>query len=187
MTLVATIDYTDAAQMRADYAARRARLYAPRVEMREPSPVKEPEAKAKAPRPPVKRRLGVFAKPAPPEPAPIVRDAIHDWLELASPHIMKATLSARIMEIVAEATGVTKLDLISHRRTIKVVRPRQICFYLMRQCTVMSLPEIGRRFSGRDHTTVLHGTRKIAELMETDADLRGLVEGLTSRVQAEAA
>jgi hypothetical protein len=73
----------------------------------------------------------------------------------------------RIEEIqiaVAKHYGVKRLDILSDRRTANVVRPRQMAMYLCKELTMRSLPEIGRRFGGRDHTTVLHAVRKIAHL-----------------------
>jgi chromosomal replication initiator protein len=58
--------------------------------------------------------------------------------------------------------------MLSSRRTANVVRPRQIAMYLAKTLTLRSLPEIGRRFGGRDHTTVLHAVRKIEHLADTD-------------------
>ena len=57
--------------------------------------------------------------------------------------------------------GVNRGDLLSSRRNRSIVRPRQIGMYLAKSLTARSLPEIGRRFGGRDHTTVLHAIRKI--------------------------
>lgn len=71
----------------------------------------------------------------------------------------------RIQHIVADHFGVPVIDMVSQRRTASVVRPRQIAMYLSRLLTLRSLPEIGRRFGGRDHTTVMHGVRKIEYLI----------------------
>jgi chromosomal replication initiator protein len=57
----------------------------------------------------------------------------------------------------------------SARRARAVARPRQIAMYLSKQLTARSLPEIGRKFGGRDHTTVMHAVRKVEELREVDA------------------
>ena len=73
-----------------------------------------------------------------------------------------------IQKIVAKHFNVSKADLLSSRRTRTVVRPRQIAMYLAKQLTPRSLPEIGRRFGGRDHTTVLHAVRKVESLMSED-------------------
>ena len=76
-----------------------------------------------------------------------------------------------IQRIVARQFNVTKNDLLSNRRTRVIVRPRQIAMYLAKVMTPRSLPEIGRRFGGRDHTTVLHAVRKIEALTEKDKNM----------------
>jgi hypothetical protein len=72
---------------------------------------------------------------------------------------------AEIINIVAEVYGITKTDILSARRTAKIVRPRQEAMWLAKEFTLFSYPEIGRRFEGRDHTTVLHAVRKISGLV----------------------
>jgi chromosomal replication initiator protein len=57
----------------------------------------------------------------------------------------------------------------SARRARNVARPRQVAMYLAKQLTSRSLPEIGRKFGGRDHTTVMHGVKRVEQLRETDA------------------
>ena len=81
-----------------------------------------------------------------------------------------------IQRIVARQFNVTKNDLLSSRRTRVIVRPRQIAMYLAKMMTPRSLPEIGRRFGGRDHTTVLHAVRKIEELSSKDQQMAHEVE-----------
>lgn len=81
-----------------------------------------------------------------------------------------------IQRIVARQFNVTKNDLLSNRRTRVIVRPRQIAMYLAKVMTPRSLPEIGRRFGGRDHTTVLHAVRKIEDLTSKDQKLAHEVE-----------
>ncbi|WP_413814190.1 chromosomal replication initiator protein DnaA [Aureimonas sp. Leaf427] len=66
-----------------------------------------------------------------------------------------------ILKFVSRHYNVSKTDILSARRTRTIVRPRQIAMYLAKTMTPRSLPEIGRRFGGRDHTTVLHAVRKI--------------------------
>jgi chromosomal replication initiator protein len=83
-----------------------------------------------------------------------------------------------ILRIVAKHYGVTRSDLLSSRRTANVVRPRQIAMYLAKTLTLRSLPEIGRRFGGRDHTTVLHAVRKIDGLVSGDKVLAEELEVL---------
>ena len=81
-----------------------------------------------------------------------------------------------IQRVVARHYNVSKADLLSSRRTRTIVRPRQIAMYLAKMLTPRSLPEIGRRFGGRDHTTVLHAVRKIEGLIEGDMTLADEIE-----------
>jgi chromosomal replication initiator protein len=64
-----------------------------------------------------------------------------------------------------------------------IARPRQIAMYLAKQLTPRSLPEIGRRFGGRDHTTIMHGVRKIEELMATDSQMSDDLQMLRRQLQ----
>ncbi len=81
-----------------------------------------------------------------------------------------------IQRVVARHYNVSKADLLSSRRTRTIVRPRQIAMYLAKMLTPRSLPEIGRRFGGRDHTTVLHAVRKIEGLIQGDMTLADEIE-----------
>lgn len=83
-----------------------------------------------------------------------------------------------IVAAVCEHCDVSRVDLLSPRRSNSVVRPRQIAMWLARSLTTASLPEIGRRLGGRDHTTILHGVRTIDRLYETDAEIRTSVEAI---------
>ena len=76
-----------------------------------------------------------------------------------------------IQRVVSRHYNVSKADLLSARRTRTIVRPRQIAMYLAKVLTPRSLPEIGRRFGGRDHTTVIHAVRQIEKLRQSDAEL----------------
>ena len=77
----------------------------------------------------------------------------------------------------------SRADILSSRRTAVVVKPRQVAMYLAKTLTMRSLPEIGRRFGGRDHTTVLHAVRKIEGLSQTDGALREEIELLKRMLQ----
>jgi chromosomal replication initiator protein len=81
-----------------------------------------------------------------------------------------------IQRVVARHYNVSKADLLSSRRTRTIVRPRQIAMYLAKVLTPRSLPEIGRRFGGRDHTTVLHAVRKIEGMIQGDKTLAEEIE-----------
>lgn len=89
-----------------------------------------------------------------------------------------------IQKKVAQHYNVRVSDMSSARRARAVARPRQVAMYLAKQLTSRSLPEIGRKFGGRDHTTVMHAVRKVDELRATDANfaedidlLRRMLEG----------
>jgi len=101
----------------------------------------------------------------------IVRDLVHG----IEPRRIKIE---DILREVSRHFGVPKSDILSQRRHRSVVWPRQIGMYLSKQLTSRSLPEIGRRFGKRDHTTVLHAIRKIDKILVDDAALRDEVEEL---------
>ncbi len=83
-----------------------------------------------------------------------------------------------IIKIVSRHFGVSKPDILSQRRHRSVVWPRQIGMYLAKQLTARSLPEIGRRFGNRDHTTVLHAIRKIESAIDNNQRLREEIDDL---------
>lgn len=88
-----------------------------------------------------------------------------------------------IQKTVADHFSLKQADLLSERRTRAVARPRQIAMWLCKQHTTRSYPDIGRRFGGRDHTTVLHGVRKVEELMAADDQIARDVEALTRKLR----
>jgi chromosomal replication initiator protein len=95
--------------------------------------------------------------------------AIRDLIRAREP---KRVRVEEILKLVSAHFNVTRADLLSSRRTASVVRPRQIAMYLSKTLTLRSLPEIGRRFGGRDHTTVLHAVRKVESLIGNDPALK---------------
>ena len=88
-----------------------------------------------------------------------------------------------IQKAAADHFGLKQADLISERRTRSVARPRQAAMWLAKQLTTRSLPDIGRRFGGRDHTTVLHAVRRIEALRQTDTQLARDLEALTRKLR----
>lgn len=88
----------------------------------------------------------------------------------------------KIMQAVCARFEIAPVDVISHRRDAKVVKPRHIAMYLMRKLTVRSFPEIGKYFGGRDHTTCLFSFRKIEHLVMVDPDMAELVASLTGEI-----
>ncbi|MFG0382838.1 chromosomal replication initiator protein DnaA [Pseudomonas sp. zbq_18] len=98
----------------------------------------------------------------------LIRESLKDLLALQD----KLVSVDNIQRTVAEYYKIKISDLLSKRRSRSVARPRQVAMALSKELTNHSLPEIGDAFGGRDHTTVLHACRKIAELRESDADIR---------------
>jgi chromosomal replication initiator protein len=109
--------------------------------------------------------------------------AEHEIRDLIRPQEPKRVKIEDIQRVVARQYNVSRADLLSSRRTANVVRPRQVAMYLAKLLTLRSLPEIGRRFGGRDHTTVLHAVRKIENLVTTDSALAGEIELLKRQLQ----
>ena len=103
--------------------------------------------------------------------------------DLVRPHEPKRVKIEDIQKLVASHYSVTRADILSSRRTATVVKPRQIAMYLAKTLTLRSLPEIGRRFGGRDHTTVLHAVRKIEGLSHADRTLNDELELLKRMLQ----
>jgi chromosomal replication initiator protein len=89
----------------------------------------------------------------------------------------------RIQELVAKRFGMGVPELVSQKRSHAIAYPRQVAMYLCRELTDSSLPLIGRRFGGRDHTTVIYATTKIANLIQEDRDVYNLVQELTARIK----
>jgi chromosomal replication initiator protein len=106
--------------------------------------------------------------------------AIRDLVRSREPKRVKIE---DIQKLVASRYNVSRSDILSERRTAAVVRPRQIAMYLSKVLTLRSLPEIGRRFGGRDHTTVLHAVRKIEKALGEDNVLSDEVELLKRMLQ----
>ena len=105
----------------------------------------------------------------------IAETVIRDLVQGIEPRRIKIE---DILRIISRHYGVSKGDLLSQRRHRSVVWPRQIGMYLAKQLTARSLPEIGRRFGNRDHTTVLHAIRKIDGILTGDPRLRDELEEL---------
>lgn len=83
-----------------------------------------------------------------------------------------------IQRKVAEYYNLRFADMLSPRRARQVARPRQVAMYLCKRLTTKSLPDIGRKFGGRDHTTVMHAVKKVEELRETDSSFDEELETL---------
>jgi hypothetical protein len=88
-----------------------------------------------------------------------------------------------ITRVVCEHYGISMIDVISKRRTHAIVLPRQICYYLSKILTTKSLPEIGRVLGDKDHTSVLHGCRRIEALALVDVDLAENLRKIILRIK----
>ena len=115
---------------------------------------------------------------------PLSVELAQDVLKDVFPQGESAQISIdRIQELVCERFGVTHDELTGDRRSQNIVYPRQVAMYLARELTDSSLPKIGKEFGGRDHTTVIHATSKIARLIREDRSVYNLVQELTARVR----
>jgi chromosomal replication initiator protein len=103
--------------------------------------------------------------------------------DLLRAHEKKLTID-EIQRKVADYYALKMADLLSARRAREVARPRQVAMYLAKKLTPRSLPEIGRRFGGRDHTTVMHAVKRIEELRAADSELNNDVVHLTRLLDA---
>lgn len=91
---------------------------------------------------------------------------------------------ADIQKLVADHYGIPLVEMTSERRAHDVARPRQVAMYLAKQLTPKTLPQIGRYFGGRDHTTVIHAVRQVEKRREEDAEVALAVNKLTADLTA---
>jgi chromosomal replication initiator protein len=116
----------------------------------------------------------------------IARLTLDEAQAILRPHLSvnerKVTVDM-IQKTVAEHYALKQADLISERRARAVARPRQVAMWLTKQITTRSLPDIGRRFGGRDHTTVLHAVRRIEGLKQEDAAIARDIDVLLRKLR----
>ena len=110
----------------------------------------------------------------------IAEDLLQDLLRASD----RRTTIDQIQKKVAEHFNVKISDMHSARRSRTIARPRQIAMFLSKNLTTRSLPEIGRKFGGRDHTTVIHAIKKVKELVKNDSSLSEDIEILTRSLQS---
>jgi chromosomal replication initiator protein len=115
---------------------------------------------------------------------PITVELAQDVLQDVFPQGDSGQVSIeRIQELVSQRFQLSRKQLCGDRRSQNIVYPRQVAMYLSRELTDASLPKIGREFGGRDHTTVIHATSKIARLIKEDRSVYNLVQELTARIK----
>ena len=110
----------------------------------------------------------------------LTQDCLADVLRASERKITVEEIQRR----VAEHYNIRLSDMIGPKRVRNFARPRQIAMYLSKHLTSRSLPEIGRRFGGRDHTTVMHGVRRIEELKVQDGQVAEDLEMLRRALEA---
>ncbi len=110
----------------------------------------------------------------------LTQDCLADVLRASE---RKITIE-EIQRKVSDYYNIRLSDIIGPKRLRSYARPRQVAMYLSKQLTSRSLPEIGRRFGGRDHTTIMHGVRRIEELKSTDGQIADDVEMLRRALEA---
>ena len=111
----------------------------------------------------------------------IAQDLLQDLLRASD----RRTTIDQIQKKVAEHFNIKISDMHSARRSRTVARPRQVAMYLSKNLTTRSLPEIGRKFGGRDHTTVIHAIKKVEELKKNDSNFSEDIEILTRSLQTQ--
>tara|TARA_B100001540_G_C15513749_1_gene509284 strand:- start:268 stop:657 length:390 start_codon:yes stop_codon:yes gene_type:complete len=112
-----------------------------------------------------------------------VEEAALSIQDLISEEQNRQIMIEDVLRTISGHFNVTKQDILSSRRHKTIVYPRQIGMYLAKVLTTRSLPEIGRKFGGRDHTTVLHAVRKIEKLIKTNPSIRESITTLENSLK----
>lgn len=110
----------------------------------------------------------------------MVQDCLSDILRATD----KKVTMEEIIKKTCEYYNIRQADMMSANRSRAIARPRQVAMFLCKKLTTRSLPEIGRKFGGRDHTTILYGVRKIEELMQVDSQIAEDAEILRRTLEA---
>ena len=114
---------------------------------------------------------------------PIPNAAIAEAAEIIHPRFIPGQIETILRAVLVHFPDVGMSDLKSARRTDRVVRPRQIAMYLIKQHTNRTLPDIGRRIGGRDHTTVLYAVRKIEAEIKVNAILAEQIKKIDATIE----
>ena len=105
--------------------------------------------------------------------------------DLISPNAVKEVTPQLIINVVSEHFGINSLDIIGQKRSKELVFPRQIVMYLCGEMTTESLQSIGKALGGRDHTTIIHGTKKIASELKDDENLKNTIDILKKKINPQ--
>ncbi len=112
----------------------------------------------------------------------LANEALKDLISKDKPKVITAEY---IQETVANFFHLKQEELKSSKRTRSISYPRQIAMYLCRKLTDLSLPKIGEKFGGRDHTTIIHGFEKISKELQTDVELSQIINELESKITSK--
>ena len=112
----------------------------------------------------------------------LANEALKDIISKDKPKVITAEY---ILEVVATYFHLKPEELRSSKRTRNIAYPRQIAMYLCRKLTDLSLPKIGEKFGGRDHTTIIHGFDKISRELQTDIELTQMLNELESKITSK--
>ena len=115
---------------------------------------------------------------------PITVDAVRETLRDMFASYDQLITIENIQRVVAEYYNIKLTDIKSKSRTRTIARPRQMAMALAKELTNHSLPEIGREFGGRDHTTVMHACKTISELRETESTIQEDYTNLTRKLSS---
>ena len=112
----------------------------------------------------------------------LANEALKDLISKDKPKVITAEY---ILDVVANYFHLKPEELKSSKRTRNIAYPRQIAMYLCRKLTDLSLPKIGEKFGGRDHTTIIHGFDKISRELQTDIELTQMINELESKITSK--
>lgn len=167
MPLIAVKEYATAEEMMAAYRARlrpkAAVVPMERVRVIEPEPTPQPEE--------IPDFLAIRKR--------------EDWIDLTTKAALRPATARVILSCVRRRTCVSHLDITSKRRTAGIAKARMIACWIMRHHTPMSLPQIGKKLGGRDHTTVLHAVNRVEAIRAEDASYKAFVDGIVADVERE--
>ena len=125
-------------------------------------------------------KISAFAKLS---TSPITVEFAEETLkDLISPDAVRELTPEVIIDIVAEHFNIKPDDIISQKRNAEIVYPRQIAMYICRQMLPITVQALGKAFGNRDHTTILHGSEKIAKLVTTDSSVKSTVDVLIKKI-----
>lgn len=131
----------------------------------------------------IKKRLNPVLSPAPLEsPAPTKSPAP---LESPTPLESSAVTIKNVQRMVAQEFGISVFELLSRQRKLEFIIPRHVAIYISRQLTDLSLPRIGKRFGGFDHTTILNAVRRISHLRKVDFEIDAMINKIIANFNVD--